>query len=65
MKLSDVMSAAGLAGYAEVALVLFLLAFLAIVIATFRPGNRRAMDAASRLPLNDDPAGEREEDNRS
>jgi hypothetical protein len=32
MKLSDVMSAAGLAGYAEVALILFLSVFVAVVV---------------------------------
>jgi cbb3-type cytochrome oxidase subunit 3 len=65
MHLVDIMSHAGLAGYAELAMILFMLAFLVIVIATFRPSNRKAMDAASRLPFEDDPAGEREEDTRS
>jgi len=65
VRLSDIMSAAGLYGYAEVALVLFLLAFLIIAIATYQPSNRAAMDAASRLPLDDDPAVRREEDARS
>ncbi len=65
MRLADVMSHAGLAGYAEVAMILFLLAFLAIVIATYRPSKKREMDAASRLPLEDDPAGQRGEDIRS
>ncbi len=65
MKLSDIMSHAGLAGWAEMAMVLFILAFLVIVIATFRPSNHRAMDAASRLPFDDEPAGQREEDIRS
>jgi cbb3-type cytochrome oxidase subunit 3 len=65
MHLVDIMSHAGLAGYAELAMILFMLAFLVIVIATFRPSNRKAMDAASRLPFEDDPAGEREEDIRS
>ncbi|MDH5235158.1 MAG: cbb3-type cytochrome c oxidase subunit 3 [Gemmatimonadota bacterium] len=57
MKLSDVMSAAGLSGYAIVALVLFMLVFLAIVIRTFAPGSaaRHARDA--RLPLDDDEPG--------
>ena len=32
MKLADIVSAAGLAGYAEVALVLFLFAFTAILL---------------------------------
>ena len=65
MKLSDVMSNAGLAGYAEAALVLFVLAFLGIVIATVRPSQKGRMDAASRLPLDDDPTGQPEEENRS
>ena len=65
MHLSDVMSHAGLAGYAELAMVLFMLAFIAIVIATFRPSAKKGMDAASRLPFEDDPAGQREEDIRS
>jgi cbb3-type cytochrome oxidase subunit 3 len=65
MHLSDIMSHAGLAGYAELAMILFILAFLAIVIATYRPSTKQAMDAASRLPFEDDPAGQREEDIRS
>ena len=65
MHLSDIMSHAGLAIYAEVAMVLFLLAFLFILIAVFRPSNHEAMDAASRLPFEDDPAGQRGEDTRS
>lgn len=65
MKLSDVMSNAGLAGYAEVALVLFMLAFLGIVIALFRPSQKKRMDAASRLPFENDPDGQPEEDSRS
>lgn len=65
MKLSDVVSNSGLSGYAEVALVLFLLAFLGIVIATFRPSQKKRMDAASRLPFDDDPNGQPEEDTRS
>lgn len=51
MKLSDVVGAAGLAGYAEVALVLFLLAFAAIV--TQVVSRRRAAEwtRAASLPL--------------
>ncbi len=64
MHLVDIVSHAGLAIWAELALVLFLLAFVVIVIATFRPSNHRAMDAASRLPFDDDPAARREEDTR-
>ncbi len=51
--LSDVVSHAGLAVYAEVAMVLFLVAFLAVAVWTFLPRNRRAMDEARRLPLDD------------
>jgi len=65
MGLSDVMSGAGLSGYAEVALVLFMLAFLGIVIALFRPSQKQRMDAASRLPFDDDSNGQPEEEPRS
>lgn len=54
MKLSDIMSAAGLSMYAQIALVLFLAVFLAITIRTFAPSRSREMDAASRIPLDDD-----------
>lgn len=53
MKLSDIMSGAGLSIYAEIALVIFLAAFVAIVVRTFAPSRRRAMDEAARLPLDD------------
>jgi cbb3-type cytochrome oxidase subunit 3 len=65
MHLADVISHAGLSGYAEVAMVLFMLAFLVIVIATYRPSKKKEMDEVSRLPLEDDPAGQRGEDIRS
>ncbi len=54
MKLSDIMSYAQLSSYAEVALVLFFGVFVAIIIRTFAPSNRRAMHDASMLPLEDD-----------
>lgn len=53
MSLTDLMSGAGLAGYAEVALVLFVLAFALIVLLVFAPGRRREMDRAAQLPLED------------
>jgi len=56
MRLSDVMGHSGLSGYAEIALILFMAAFLAIVLWTFRPGRKKEMDAMSRMPLEDDPA---------
>jgi hypothetical protein len=49
MKLSDVMSAMHLEAYAEVGLVLFLAAFLAVGIDVLRRG--RTLEAHGRLPL--------------
>ncbi len=54
MKLSDIMSAANLSAYAEIAMVLFIAAFVAIVISIFRPGRQQTFDAASRMPLDDE-----------
>jgi len=65
MHLADIMSHAGLAGFAEVALVLFLIAFAVILFDTFRPSSRKALDAASRLPFDDDSTGQPKEDSRS
>lgn len=58
MKLSDIMSASGLSYYAEVALVLFMGAFLSVVLRLYWPGRHRvAQDRAladtARLPLDD------------
>jgi cbb3-type cytochrome oxidase subunit 3 len=53
MHLSDIMSHAGLSGYAEIALVIFLVAFLLILVAVFAPSRKREFDAASRMPLDD------------
>jgi len=51
--LSDVVGAAGLQGYAEVALVLFLVVFIAVVArALSRRGQE--LDRIARLPLDDD-----------
>lgn len=54
MKLADIMSASGLSIYAIVALVLFVGAFLAVVVLTFAPGSKARHDRAARLPLDDD-----------
>jgi cbb3-type cytochrome oxidase subunit 3 len=54
MKLSDIMSYAQLSFYTEVALVLFLGVFVAISIRTFMPSRQSELEAASRLPLEDD-----------
>lgn len=53
MRLSDIMAGAGLAGWAQVALVLFLVAFVAILVAIFAPSRRAEFDRASRIPLDD------------
>ncbi len=53
MKLSDIMSNSGLSMYAQVALVLFLGVFIAIIIHTYAPSNRRMLDEAALLPLDD------------
>jgi cbb3-type cytochrome oxidase subunit 3 len=53
MKLSDVVGHSGLAIYAEIAMVLFLLAFAAVLVGiALRP--RAELDRAARLPLDDD-----------
>lgn len=49
MKLSDVMSAMGLAGYAEVALILFLVAFAIVAFDVIRKG--RALESHASMPL--------------
>lgn len=54
MSLSDIMGNAGLAGYAEVALVVFLLVFIAVVVRLLQPSRRQDLDEASRLPLDDE-----------
>jgi cbb3-type cytochrome oxidase subunit 3 len=59
MKLSDIMGNAGLSMYAEVALVLFLGVFIAIVLRTFAPSRRRELDEAALIPLNDAPSDTR------
>jgi cbb3-type cytochrome oxidase subunit 3 len=55
MKLSDVMSAMGLGGYAEVALVLFMAAFVAVAFQLFARRNAGEWERASRLPLDSSP----------
>jgi cbb3-type cytochrome oxidase subunit 3 len=53
MSLTDIMSGAGLSGYAVTAMILFIAAFLAVAVRIWWPGRRHEMDAASRLPLDD------------
>jgi cbb3-type cytochrome oxidase subunit 3 len=54
MKLSDIMGAANLSAYAEVAMILFLVAFAVILFTTFAPGRQKGYDDASRMPLDDE-----------
>ena len=54
MSLTEIMSAAGLSGYAEVGLVLFLIAFLIIVWRIFLPSKKRSWDRDARLPFDDE-----------
>ena len=53
MSLSDIMSAAGLSGYAVVAMLLFIAAFLAIVTWIFSPRRRRELEARKTIPFDD------------
>ena len=54
MRLTDIMSNAGLSGYAEIALVLFLVAFSVVVLRIFLPSRRQDLERAGRMPLDDD-----------
>ena len=51
MRLSDIMSAMQLGSYAEVAMVLFMAAFLAIGVNVFRRRNADTWEHARHLPL--------------
>ncbi len=53
MKLSDIMANAGLSIYAEVALVLFMLAFFGIIWWVFRRANTKRWHQAAQMPLDD------------
>jgi cbb3-type cytochrome oxidase subunit 3 len=50
---TDVMSGSGLAIYAEIALILFAAAFLAIVVWIWLPRNKAMWEQASKMPLDD------------
>lgn len=54
MKLSDIMGHSGLSAYAEVAMILFLIAFLAIVVRIFWPSRKDKLEAQRNLPLDDE-----------
>lgn len=54
MRLSEIMSHAGLAIYAEVALVIFFIAFVAIALRVLAPSRKADYAAAARMPLDDE-----------
>ncbi|MCP4902264.1 MAG: hypothetical protein GY906_35305 [bacterium] len=54
MRLSDIMSAAGLASWAELGLVISFAAFLAIFIYVFVVRSRQSWDEIRQLPLETD-----------
>lgn len=54
MKMSDVVGNAGLSGYAIVGLLLFLLAFVAIIVWIFRPSARTRWQQDAQMPLDDE-----------
>jgi cbb3-type cytochrome oxidase subunit 3 len=54
MSLTDIMSGAGLSHYAEVGLVLFMFAFVVIILWTFRPSKKASYDKAAQMPLDDE-----------
>ena len=62
MKLADVMSAAGLASYAVVALLLFMGAWVAVALWTFLPRCTARYAAVAQLPLQDDRSALRTEE---
>jgi len=51
--LTDVVSGAGLSGYAEIALVTFLIAFIGVVISLFAPSKRVTYERMRHLPMDD------------
>lgn len=53
--LTDVVSGAGLSIYAEIALVIFLVAFIGVVISLFLPSRQRTYEHLRHLPMDVDP----------
>jgi cbb3-type cytochrome oxidase subunit 3 len=52
--LTDVVSGAGLSGYAEIALVIFMIAFVGVVISLFVPSKQRTYEHLRHLPIDGD-----------
>jgi cbb3-type cytochrome oxidase subunit 3 len=55
MSLTEIMSNAGLSRYAELALLLFVFAFVLIIARLYRPSRRDELERQAKLPLEDDP----------
>jgi hypothetical protein len=58
VKLSELMSGMGLSGYAQVALVLFLVVFASQTFRVLRPSLKRYWNDLGNLPLDGDEGGE-------
>jgi len=54
MKMSDIVGHAGLSGYAIAGLVLFVVAFLAIIVWIYRPSARARWKQDAQMPLDDE-----------
>lgn len=54
MRLTDIMSSMGLAGWAVAAMVLFILVYVVQALWTFSPRNRDLMARGASMPLDDD-----------
>jgi cbb3-type cytochrome oxidase subunit 3 len=54
--LTDVVSGAGLSVYAEIALVIFLVAFIGVVVSLFLPSRQRTYEHLRHLPMDDSDA---------
>ncbi len=59
MSLADIMSAAGLASWAEIALILCFVTFTVIVVWVFGVRRKTSYEHLSELPLDDDTAAGR------
>jgi|GEM_PF-773555 len=53
IRLSDIVGASGLAGYAIVALILFVFAFLLVLVNVYAPSRRAQHERAATLPFDE------------
>jgi cbb3-type cytochrome oxidase subunit 3 len=61
MKLSDIMSHAGLSIYAEIAMILFIIVFVAVLVRLWRPSKRAELESQRLLPFDTDVPAEKRE----